>query len=75
MKALGSPLLFRPTTIDKPGKETAKAMIGTWMGGPQGCGRPDVALLFGLNPFQSYYGVAADSPRSGSANGFVRGWP
>jgi anaerobic selenocysteine-containing dehydrogenase len=62
MGALGSPMIFTPSTIDKPGKYTAQALHGAWMAGVQGFNEPDVALLVGLNPFQSYYGVACGHP-------------
>jgi anaerobic selenocysteine-containing dehydrogenase len=62
MKALGSPLLFSPETIDKPGKSIARAMHGTWMAPLQLFDQPDVALLVGANPLQSYYGIACGHP-------------
>src|SRR5262249_20824955 len=62
MSRIGSPMYFNPNTIDKPGKMLAAAMHGSWMAPSQGYDRPDVALLIGLNPFQSYYGVACGNP-------------
>ena len=62
MKVLGSPLLFTPNTIDKPGKPIAAALLGSWQAPLQGYDRPEVALLIGLNSFQSYYGVACGHP-------------
>jgi anaerobic selenocysteine-containing dehydrogenase len=62
MDAIGSPMRFSSITIDKPGKQIALAMHGSWMAPLHGYHNPDVALLFGLNPFKSYYGVACGHP-------------
>lgn len=62
MHALGSPLTFHPGTLDKPGKPIAAALLGAWQAPLQGYDRPDVALLIGLNPFQSHYGVPCGAP-------------
>jgi anaerobic selenocysteine-containing dehydrogenase len=62
LRAVGSPMYFTPATIDKPGKPMARALHGTWMAPQQGYDRPDVALLLGLNPFKSYFGVACGHP-------------
>ncbi|MFT3851320.1 MAG: molybdopterin-dependent oxidoreductase [Ilumatobacteraceae bacterium] len=62
MTALGSPMYFSPNTIDKPGKQLAAALHGTWMAPLQAYDQPDVALLIGANPFKSYYGVACGHP-------------
>jgi anaerobic selenocysteine-containing dehydrogenase len=62
MQALGSPMLFTPNPIDKPGRNTAAALHGSWMAPPQGFQDPDVALLLGLNSYQSYYGVPSGNP-------------
>lgn len=62
MTAIGSRMTFSPNTIDKPGKQTAAALHGSWMAPLQGYDRPDVALLIGLNPFKSYYGVSCGHP-------------
>jgi anaerobic selenocysteine-containing dehydrogenase len=64
MRALGSPLQFHPGAIDKPGKPIAAALMGRWQAPAQGYDRPEVALLIGLNPVQSHYGVASGSPTS-----------
>jgi anaerobic selenocysteine-containing dehydrogenase len=62
IKALGSPMLFSAHTIDKPGKLTGRALHGFWGAPPQVFDRPEVALLVGLNPYQSYFGAAGGNP-------------
>lgn len=62
MSALGSPLTFHPGTIDQPGKPIAAALLGAWQAPVQGYDRPEVALLIGLNAFQSHYGVPCGAP-------------
>src|SRR5262249_28228894 len=62
MRGIGSPMIFSPNTIDKPGRAVAAALHGNWMAPVQGYDRPDVALLVGLNPYQSHYGVACGNP-------------
>jgi anaerobic selenocysteine-containing dehydrogenase len=72
-KAIGSPMVFTPDSIDKPGKKIARALHGTWMAPRQAYDRPDVALLLGANPFQSYYGVASGNPGRWLADQLRRG--
>jgi anaerobic selenocysteine-containing dehydrogenase len=55
-------MLFSPNTIDKPGRNVAQSLLGSWQAPVQGYHEPDVALLLGLNSFQSYYGVACGHP-------------
>lgn len=62
LKAIGSGMVFSPDTIDKPGKKIARAMHGNWMAPLQTYHRPDVALLIGTNPLQSYFGAACGHP-------------
>jgi anaerobic selenocysteine-containing dehydrogenase len=62
MRSLGSNMTFDPNTIDKPGRNVVPALHGTWMAPWQGYHEPDVALLLGINPFQSYNGVACGNP-------------
>lgn len=64
MKALGSPMLFTPTTIDQAGRFVAKGLHGVWMA-PGPC-QPDVMLLVGNNPMVSHQGFA------GSPGAFYR---
>jgi anaerobic selenocysteine-containing dehydrogenase len=63
MRELGSPMAFTPIPIDKPGKEIARALHGTWQAPAQGFDRPDVCLLVGANPFVSYTGFPFGNPR------------
>ena len=62
MRSIGSRMKFSPNTIDKPGKSLALAMHGRWMAPLMGYHEPDVALIFGANPFKSYYSVACGHP-------------
>jgi anaerobic selenocysteine-containing dehydrogenase len=62
MEAIGSPMIFTPNTIDKPGKPIARALLGSWMAPLQQYDDAEVALLFGLNPFVTYYGMACGNP-------------
>lgn len=57
MRAIGSPMLFNPSTIDKPGKLIAPTLHGRWMAPHQEFDRPDAALLIGVNPLVSYGGL------------------
>jgi anaerobic selenocysteine-containing dehydrogenase len=51
MAALGSPMSFAASSVDKPGRPIAWAMLGRWMAPHVGFDRPRVALLLGINPF------------------------
>jgi anaerobic selenocysteine-containing dehydrogenase len=62
LKALGSPMMFTPATIDKPGKKIADAMHGKWQAPAQGWDRPEVALLVGINPPISFEGAPGARP-------------
>jgi anaerobic selenocysteine-containing dehydrogenase len=62
MRAAGSPMIFTPVTIDKPGKNIAKALLGSWMAPPTGFDRPDVLMYVGANPVVTYTGLPAGSP-------------
>ncbi len=62
MSALGSPMLFNASTIDKAGKRIARALHGEWMAPGQGYDQPDVALLIGVNPFVAYQGMPKANP-------------
>jgi anaerobic selenocysteine-containing dehydrogenase len=63
MRGLGSPMLFTPMTIDKPGKNIARALLGSWMAPPRGHHEPDAILMVGVNPLVSYTGLPSGSPR------------
>src|SRR5262249_46564533 len=43
-------------------KPIARALLGAWMAPLQQYDGAEVALLLGLNPFVSYYGMAAGNP-------------
>jgi anaerobic selenocysteine-containing dehydrogenase len=62
MTALESPMQFTPIPIDKPGKEIALALHGSWGAPAQGFDDPDVCLLIGANPFVSYTGMPYGHP-------------
>jgi anaerobic selenocysteine-containing dehydrogenase len=73
MEAIGSPMYFTPIPIDKPGKQIAQAMHGTWMAPGQGFSDPKVALLIGVNPFVSYMGFPYGHPGKWLADAQSRG--
>ncbi|MBM3541683.1 MAG: molybdopterin dinucleotide-binding protein, partial [Alphaproteobacteria bacterium] len=62
MAGLGSPMTFITNSIDKPGKNIARHFHGTWQAPAQNFDNPDVALLFGANPFVSYEGHPTGTP-------------
>ncbi len=62
MSAIGSPMRFSSSTIDKPGKYIAKRLIGTWMAPHQSFDRADVGLIIGANPFVTYHGLPTGHP-------------
>ena len=66
MKALGSPMIFSPNSMDQPGKVLAKGLHGAWMAPGFGVHDPDVALIIGNNPMVSHQG------RNGHPGTFVK---
>ena len=50
LRAIGSPMFFTPTTIDKPAESISMAMHGYWMAGGQGFHGADTWMLIGANP-------------------------
>jgi anaerobic selenocysteine-containing dehydrogenase len=62
MAALGSPMVFNPVTIDKPGKQIARALHGDWQAPGQAFDNPQVALLIGNNPLVTYQGAPIGNP-------------
>ena len=56
MAAIGSKMLFSPSTIDQPGKPMATAFHGRWSAGPQSFEGSDVWMLVGANPLVSMWG-------------------
>jgi anaerobic selenocysteine-containing dehydrogenase len=61
-KAIGTPFMLDPNTLDKGGKQIAEALHGRWMGRPQGFDRPEVALFIGANPMVACTGFPAGNP-------------
>lgn len=51
--AIGSPMVFSASTIDKPAEKITAAMHGYWMGGAQAFADADTWLLIGGNPIIS----------------------
>ncbi|MES2483249.1 MAG: molybdopterin-dependent oxidoreductase [Pseudomonadota bacterium] len=50
LQALGSPMFFTPTTIDKPAEKISAAMHGHWIAGGQSFEESDTWMLIGANP-------------------------
>jgi anaerobic selenocysteine-containing dehydrogenase len=50
LRELGSPMMFSPSTIDKPGEKISAALHGYWMGGAQAFADSDVWMIVGANP-------------------------
>jgi anaerobic selenocysteine-containing dehydrogenase len=63
LDALDTPMRFDPNTIDKPGKTVAPSFLGRWGAPSQGFDRPEGILLIGINPWQTYTGFPAGSPK------------
>ena len=55
MKAIDSPMLFTPSTIDQAGKFVARGFLGTWMA-PARAHEPEAVLVVGNNPLVSHQG-------------------
>ncbi|MET0988181.1 MAG: molybdopterin-dependent oxidoreductase [Steroidobacteraceae bacterium] len=49
-RAIKSPMMFSPTTIDKPAEKIAAALHGNWMAGPQSFASSDTWMIVGGNP-------------------------
>lgn len=56
MNAIGSKMVFSPSTIDQPGKPMAVAFHGRWNAGPSAFGDADTWMLVGANPLVSMWG-------------------
>ncbi|MAG32143.1 MAG: molybdopterin dinucleotide-binding protein [Deltaproteobacteria bacterium] len=56
MEAIGSPMLFTPSTMDQPGKPLSIGFHGRWDAGPQSFADSDVWMLVGTNPVVSRWG-------------------
>ncbi|WP_326522881.1 molybdopterin-containing oxidoreductase family protein [Sphingomonas sp.] len=61
--AIGTNMRFDPNTIDKGGKHVAQSFLGSWGAPPQGFDAPEAILLIGINPWNTYTGFPAGSPR------------
>ncbi len=73
MRALGSPMDFNPTSLDKPGRNVARAIFGEWMAPRQAYDRPEVALLIGVNPHVSFQGAPVGNPAKWISDALERG--
>lgn len=62
MQAIGSPMVFSPGTIDKPGKKIAQALHGDWAAPAVGFDDPEVILLVGINPLVTFTGFPYGNP-------------
>jgi anaerobic selenocysteine-containing dehydrogenase len=49
-RAIKAPMMFSPSTIDKPAEKIAAALHGNWLGGPQSFASSDTWLIVGGNP-------------------------
>jgi anaerobic selenocysteine-containing dehydrogenase len=56
MRAIGSAMLFDPSTMDQPGKPLSIGFHGRWEAGPQSFAESDVWMLIGTNPIVSRWG-------------------
>lgn len=61
--AIGTNMRFDPNTIDKGGKHVAPSFLGSWGAPLQGFDAPEAILLIGINPWNTYTGLPAGSPR------------
>jgi hypothetical protein len=50
-QAIGTSMNFGASTVDKPGRPIAWAVLGKWQAPPQGFADPDVVMMLGINPF------------------------
>ncbi len=61
-RAIGSPSLFSPITLDQPAKMFMGHRFGRWGGGLHSFKDADVILLIGNNPVLSHYTAAGGLP-------------
>lgn len=71
--AIGSNMRFDPNTIDKGGKHVAQSFLGSWDAPLQGFDAPEAILLIGINPWNTYTGFPAGSPRRWLADRLAAG--
>ena len=62
MRAIESPMVFSPATIDKPGKKIAAAFHGGWDAPAVEFDDPEVILLLGSNPIITFTGFPYGNP-------------
>jgi anaerobic selenocysteine-containing dehydrogenase len=61
--AIGSDMKFAASSLDKPGRSIAWAMLGKWQAPPQGFSAPDAVMMLGINPFvNGLGGIPAGHP-------------
>jgi anaerobic selenocysteine-containing dehydrogenase len=61
--AIGSDMRFAASSLDKPGRSIAWAMLGKWQAPPQGFSAPDAVMMLGINPFvNGLGGIPAGHP-------------
>lgn len=74
MKAIGSPMLFTPATIDQPAKLVAPTLLGVWEAGPQPFESADTWMMVGANPpIAKSIGIPAYNPSKHIHDGRKRG--
>ncbi|XHS01986.1 molybdopterin-binding oxidoreductase [Sphingomonas sp. DBB INV C78] len=73
MRAIDSPMIFTSLTIDQPGKITAPALHGNWLGGVPPQDRWDALLLLGANPVVSQVGGLGMNPARNLKRSRARG--
>lgn len=61
-KAIGSPSMFAPTTLDQPAKAFMPSRFGVWLGGIHTFSDADVAMFIGNNPVLSQYAPPGGLP-------------
>jgi anaerobic selenocysteine-containing dehydrogenase len=61
--AIGSDMKFGASSLDKPGRSIAWAMLGKWQAPPMGFSAPGVVLMLGINPLvNGLGGIPAGHP-------------
>ncbi len=73
LDAIGTNMRFDPNTIDKGGKLAAQSFLGYWEAPSQGFDEPEAILLIGINPWNTYTGFPAGSPRRWLIETLARG--
>ncbi len=73
MRAIDSPMVFTSLTIDQPGKVTAPALHGMWLGGVPPQDKWDALLLLGTNPVISQVGGLGMNPARNLKRSRARG--